>query len=425
MALSLRVFGLLTLASLTAATASAQTGTPIRVPTDGELGRYDLELAWSGNAVMDASRDLAVNIALDEESVYIQTRNGFVTALDAETGTRRWAQLFGRLDTPAFPVVTNQEMLLVVAGMQVYAVNKWNGHLLWKVTVPEQAGSPPTLDAERVYIATEQGSVYAFDLAKIYELHHAGKLPESGHLARLWRHRTSKSVEFPPVVVNYERIDDKVRQITDVVFASQTGILYSVGAGDHKLSFQMETTKPISAPMGKLNSRIFLATGSQHVYCIDVATRKFVWEFTSRSPIRTAPRIIGDRCYLNPTDGTLYCVDVNTGVELWREDDAVDFVGQSARYLFASDKLGNLMLLVPDLETHSTTIAARLPLRQFSIRGTNELTDRVYMCSPNGTVIAIRDRGSSFPLYYKNPEQRPIEPLLSVSAPEPAADATP
>lgn len=418
MSMRLRMWALVAVSTLGfALPAAAQDLTSLRLPTERDLGRYGLEMAWSANAVINSSRDEVQYVVVDEESIFIQTRAGFITALDAETGDRRWSGLLGRLDTPTFPVAANSDTLLVAAGIRLFAVSKWNGDLLWEIVLPEQAGSTPAVDERRVYLTTSAGSVYAYDLARIYELYHAGSLPESLFRAQLWRHRTSKAVAFSPVVVVWEDIEISSQPIIDVIFASRTGVLYGVAAGDHKLTFQMETSEPISAPLGKLENKVFLVSQNQHVYCIDVPSRSLDWEFVSRAPIRAAPRIIDRRCYLTPTDGTLYCVNADTGGELWRTDEAREFLGKTANYVFASDSLGNIMLLQPNEAEGTAVVTGRLPLKQFSIRGNNELTNRIYMSTPTGVVVALREKGSGFPLYYKNPADRPIEPLVSEPAP--------
>lgn len=404
-----------------------------QLPSNRMLNVHGLELAWTANAAINSSRDRVETLVVDEETVFVQTRNGFITAIDAETGERRWSQLPARIDTPTFPVTTNADTVVVVAGMELIAFNKWNGGQLWRLPLQEQPSNSPTLDGERIYIPGSHGSVYAYDMPKIQQLYDEGKLPEWEKTAIVWRHNTSGAIKNAPVVISWDDNSVTTGNVTEVVFASDTGIMYAVGADNHKLGLQFETHEPASTALGWLGTYVYLATEDQHVYCVDVRNLAFVWEFAARSPVRTPPRVVQGRLYLSPMGGTLYCIEARSGRELWKEEQARKFVAQIGTRVIANDNLGNLLIIEPGeisddiLSTFSDVkITGRLPLRQFPIRGHNELTDRIFLCSESGTVIGIRPQGSAFPRYFKHPNSRPIEPLLAAptpEAPEPAPDA--
>jgi len=56
------------------------------LPTSRQLARFGLERAWWSQATMNVYRDKVAHLALDEESIYVQSTGGAVTAFDAETG---------------------------------------------------------------------------------------------------------------------------------------------------------------------------------------------------------------------------------------------------------------------------------------------------------------------------------------------------
>jgi hypothetical protein len=51
-----------------------------------------------------------------------------------------------------------------------------------------------------------------------------------------------------------------------------------------------------------------------------------------------------------------------------------------------------------------------LPLRDFTVRYGNELTDRIYLATSRGLVICLRENGQEFPIYHRYPERQPILP---------------
>ncbi|MBD3672874.1 MAG: PQQ-binding-like beta-propeller repeat protein [Planctomycetaceae bacterium] len=400
----------LAVAGLFSVTAHAQQA----LPSARLLDRYGLEVLWSSQAVMHQNRDHVMNVEIDEESVYVQSQNGFVSAFDSQSGNRRWAQLVGRINSPQLPLTSNSDTVLVTSGVKLYAIDKWQGGELWRLSLQEQAGARPTADEERIYVATQHGSVFAYDLSKIYELYHSGRLPKWSKQTELWRHRTSRPIHTPPI-----RYDDQL------TFASQTNIIYSVRPKTDRLVFQMTTSSHVTAPMVQYGEYLFMCNDSQHVYCLDKALGTTVWDFISRSKVTQKPRFVNNRCYVSPVAGSLYCIDVNTGVEYWEAQESVKFVAVTDSYVAAEDELGNLLLLSPNSTETDVELTARLPFKGFKYKVSNDLTDRIYMVSDFGQVICLREKSNSFPKFFRNPDRRPIEPLFTdenAAAAEPTDD---
>jgi outer membrane protein assembly factor BamB len=408
-----RILSLMAVALVcSAGSAIAQVGNQYSIPSRKLLDRYNLEQLWMSHAVINASRDRITNLVLDEETVYVQTENGFITALDSRTGAQRWAQLLARIDTPQFPLISNSNTVLVNAGMSMFAVDKWSGSELWNVNLPEQVSTSPTMDEERAFLATGSGSVYAFDLAKVHELYSQNRLPAWGFQARLWRHKTSKAIRFSPL--SYDG------QIT---FASETKTIYSVNAADDSLVYQMETPQTVTAPMVRSGDKLFVATGDQRLYCLNAQRGTTIWIFIARAEIPDAPSLINHRCYVSPNDGSLHCVNMDTGVELWEQHGAKHVLAVTQDYVISEDNLGNVLLLSPNEAENEVRIVAKIPMRDFSIRTENELTDRVYLATPSGLVICLKEKGISFPKFFKNPDKRPLEPIFIDDKPETAAES--
>jgi len=366
------------------------------------LNRYGLELMWSSRAVINPTRDLVEHVELDEESVYVQTRNGFVTGFDSQSGIRRWAQLVGQIDTPQLPLISNSDTVLVTSGVQLFALDKWTGSELWQIAIPEAAGTSPAIDEELVFIASQHGSVFAFDLRKVYELYHQNRLPQWSHLTQVWRHKTSLPIEFRPVLY-----DDQL------TFVSQTGILYSVLAKNNQLVFQQQTDVQISAPMVQSGPYLYVATDDNHLYCLDKERGTMQWHFITRDVVRDAPVIINNRLYLTTNDAAMYCVNATTGTELWVANDVKKFLAKTDSYVVCENSLRNVTLLTPNESETEVSKIATLPFRTFKFKTQNSLTDRIYMASPDGLVLCLKERGDSFPKFFKHPERRPIEPVFA------------
>ena len=58
-------------------------------------------------------------------------------------------------------------------------------------------------------------------------------------------------------------------------------------------------------------------------------------------------------------------------------------------------------------------------MRLFSVRVANDRTDRIFMSTESGLVIALRKRGETIPIYHKFPDRLPILPEVTPEEPTP------
>ena len=388
--------------------AFAQRSLAVEVPTARQLARFGLERAWASQATIEIGRDVVRHVVLDEDSLYVQSSGGTVTAFDNETGRKRWALQLGSKDEPSYAVTSNEEMVLVIAGIHMYAIEKFGGDLLWTLQMNKQPSTSPVMDGDQVYFGSLDGSVHAYDLKKIHELHDQDRLPQWTNVAYNWRYKSAKEVTSPPVVGGGL-----------VHFASRDNSLYAITAGTRKLQWQFETHRPISANLGESNGVLFLASEDFNVFCIDKITGSIRWQFIAVLPLRVQPRVINEDVYVFPHRGGMHCLSRVSGRRKYWRPNLVDFVGATRRLLFASDSVNNLVVMS---RLDGATIGA-LPFRGFTHRLGNELTDRMYIATQSGLVVCIREIGQEFPTYHAYPDRQPILPEFAPEEPEdPAAD---
>jgi hypothetical protein len=115
------------------------------------------------------------------------------------------------------------------------------------------------------------------------------------------------------------------------------------------------------------------------------------------------------------------CIDRQLGDERWLNPDAERFLAASARFVYTTDRFGELLIL-DQLRGRSL---ARLPMREYNVPVTNELTDRIYVASHDGQIACLRQREQTAPLTMKSdPWQRKAEPMPDQPA-EPAPAVPP
>lgn len=390
--------------SCPAVAQSSSANVTTELPTARTLNRFGLERAWWSQATLNPKRDKVKYMVLDEENVYLQGTSGGVTAFDADSGKRIWSVQLGNRDDPIFPGVSNEKHFLTVNAMTLYCIERFSGKVVWELTLPVMPSVGPSVDEEHIYIGALDGSIYSFDLRKIEELHNQNRLPTWSYLAVRWRYRTSK--EITTTAYSTGRL---------VNFASRDGSLYAVGARERDLTWQFETSAPITAPLATTDDSLILASEDYFVYCLNRENGLVRWEFASGFPIRKGPVVIAEDLYIMPDRGGMFNLNVNTGYEKWERPGVTDFLGASKSRIFASDVTGNIVLL----QRSTGRPLGTLPLRPFSIRLQNDRTDRLFLATPSGLVMCLREQGSEFALYHKYPERAPIVPEVEPDEPTP------
>lgn len=397
----------LALLAVASSSASAQGKT---LPTARMLAGYGLERAWWSQAMLDIRQDHVRHMVLDEQSLYVQSSGGIITAFDSETGQKRWAVQLGRHNLPSQPCVSNDDMVMAIVGTTLYALDKIDGELVWKLALPNSATTSPSVDSRRLYYGTLDGSVYAYDLKKIEELHNENLLPQWTSTALLWRYKAAGEITSQNVSNNMT-----------LLFASLDNSLYSLTASNRKLQWQFETDQPVSAPLGHSPGFVYLASEDFNVFCIKENTGSVRWQFVAGLPIRKEVRVVGDNVYVFPHRGGVYCLSRISGERRWWRPHMVDFVGSTRNLLFLSDNLGQIAVLSP----RDGAQIGSLPLKDFPVRYGNELTDRLYIATKTGLVVCIREQNKEFPSYHMYPERQPILPEFASDDEAAISDGTP
>ena len=111
----------------------------------------------------------------------------------------------------------------------------------------------------------------------------------------------------------------------------------------------------------------------------------------------------------------MFNLALRTGDEKWERPGITDVLGASRSRLFCSDVLGNIVLL----QRSTGRPLGTLPLRSFSVRLQNDRTDRLFLATPSGLVMCLREQGSEFAHYHKYPERAPIVPDVEPDEPTP------
>lgn len=391
----------LTIAALIAPAAFAQNAREVSLPSERTLNQFGLELAWWNHAAINRSLDRVQHFTADEDVTFVQSRRGTVTVFENGTGKKLWTRQLGRSGDVNFPAMSDSEIAIIAAGSNVYGIHKFSGLTAWNIPIPGAPSTSPVSDSKQMYVGTVDGAVYAFDTKKLMEYEKEGLLPRWANMTQQWVYQTGSEVSAPPVTTGVV-----------VNVASNDGQLYGLSAGDRQLRFQFETDAPIAASIAQAGNYLFLASEDFNVYCINADNGVIRWEFVTGQPIRKQAQVVGNQVYLMPVGGGMYCVSESDGEELWLNTKADDFLAATNSLVYASDRLGNLLILDRD---NGATLGM-IPLCNYDVHLANDRTDRILLATSTGLVICLREIGRPFPLYHKHPDRQPVLPEVTPEA---------
>jgi outer membrane protein assembly factor BamB len=195
----------------------------------------------------------------------------------------------------------------------------------WSFHTGGAVRSSPAVAGGRVYFGSNDGYLYALDLA-------------SG--AQKWRFQTGSRVAASPAVSGGA-----------VMFGSYDGKFYSLDAATGALKWKFATkgerrfaapgihgfepraeTMPdpfdfyLSSPV-VWRGKVYFGSGDGHVYALDMATGAPTWSFATGDVVHASPAIADETLYVGSWDSYFYALDANTGALQWRfktgEDPAI------------------------------------------------------------------------------------------------------
>ena len=154
------VFALL-LAMTGALSAQTSTHNVPRPPDKSVLDRLNLRSEWALQVPLEGKRDAVTLIQSLDDQLFVQTRTGMLSALDAATGRLQWTVHLGDGHfTNTYPVAANSRLVFAVSVTKLYALYRYTGLVEFQMdlaTTPT-AGLSATDDLLFAVLATRPGT---------------------------------------------------------------------------------------------------------------------------------------------------------------------------------------------------------------------------------------------------------------------------
>lgn len=287
--------------------------------SDGYVYAIDAQsgtLRWRFNA----GSAVTSSPALDERSLIFESHDGVVHAIDRITGTPRWSVRTGKeLPLPwghesgdfwsASPTLALGRVYIGSGDGYLYALDAATGKQIWKTPTGGRIRSAPAVTDDTAYIGSFDGNLYAFNAR-------TGALrwkfaTEGAHLRSGDFGYDRRSIESSPAVHGSE-----------VFFGSKDGALYAVDARTGTLRWRKPANVYwyLSAPAVDRDLVFSGNSDGRFVQAVDAATGRTAWQFNTGINVFASPTVANGLVYAGAWDGKLYALDEASGRRLWAFD---------------------------------------------------------------------------------------------------------
>jgi len=413
----------------------------------GEAARFGLTRAWFQQAEVDSSHGKAQTLMLDEGVLFVQTDQGKIDAINANTGERLWVTQVGEPGRITTQPAISHKYVATVNGSTVFVLNRVTGKVLWSASLPGAPGAGPCLSQQRVFIPLVNGRVIGYRLtpavdltadlkkqaetsdaktgdAKTGDVKAAVKTDPRESL-RLQQDKTPPiSCISPgralttPVVLRETPGWEVVAWSTDKGFlclakvdrnsGKTFDLLYSIRT-DKPIICSPAYVPPVERDLSTAGGLIFAGSQDGYVYAIQENGGDVAWRFPTGSPILESPVALGPFVFVTSEGGGLYCLNAKDGTERWAGPAAnvTRFLAASRGRVYAVDATGQVQVL----DARRGTPLATIPLESSPLKLTNVESDRLYVASPNGLVQCLHE--SELPQPLSRRFDAPIDPDLA------------
>lgn len=274
--------------------------------------------------------------------LYIASANGYLYALQQDTGTLVWKVFLKNLLTDSTPTLEGQVLFVATKSTSLEALNALTGHVYWTFETGEKIQAPPLATEGRVLV-TSRTTLWTLDAA-------------TGHL--LWKFQVGQA-SWPSIgspAVDSETVyiglgsstkvwaldlasghirwsfDTKDRimsaalvQANTVYIATWHGAIFALNSATGQQFWNyllnanqgQQPVEGIGGSMALANGRLFVGDYRGILSCLDATSGKLKWRFPTGAQILATPVISGNLVYIGSGDGYFYALNRETGRPAW------------------------------------------------------------------------------------------------------------
>jgi outer membrane protein assembly factor BamB len=283
------------------------------------------------------------------------TSPGALIAFDATTGVEQWRHTMAATEAYS-PVVANGSVYVNSMDGSISALDGRTGAVRWRTPLGnfDGFGSPasPAVADGIVYTANNDGVLYALNA-------------DSGDVK--WVAPTKGNLLQTPVISDGVVYAAASLVSEDERASQQQGWLAAFNASDGKALWTRDIGSQPYSSVAVANGHVFLAAGVDRPSFVayDAATGNIAWTLSDAGNAAFSPSVAGDTIYTGSNaNNRLYALDATTGQERWAVELSGSVVGPPAvidGMVIASTRDGRLYAIGGSAVALGTPIATPIP----------------------------------------------------------------
>ncbi len=372
----------------------------VAVPSRAALARLGLERQWTTVAPV-AGTEHVLRISRGQDYLFVQTNEGWIHAYHVETGQPAWSASIGEQTPWALPVSQNSYAVFATASNVLTALDRHTGRVIWRHPLGTSPSSGTTADDDHVVVGLGTGMIQNLDLRE----EEADEPPKLRTTPKpTWNFATGGPVRTRPL------FGDRM-----ICFGSSDGRAYVHMKNQATILFHVVTGGPIAAELASHGTRGLLVPSADfNLYSVDVLTAKMQWIFSSGAPISQGPIVAQQDIYVINDKGALSVLDPETGKARWTtRTHNGKFLGVSPARVYLLSEDGDMIVVAREtgqtlMDPAATFGRAGLNLRDFTLSFPERFDDRLFLASPSGILLCLREIGATTPNLLYDPEAKPF-----------------
>ncbi|MWV38680.1 PQQ-binding-like beta-propeller repeat protein [Natrialba sp. INN-245] len=258
---------------------------------DGDGPVDDVEVRWR----LEGDGRFVSSPAVVDGTVYAGCRDGYLYAVDSQTGSTEWAVELNMRATPS-PTVIDGIVYASSHGVpdKMHALEADSGEQLWEEELDNSTHSPAPYGSE------------------IYTYH-------SGRLIGLDRDSGSSSVLFE----GYRQTPDAPAIKDGVLFGGgrRSIVAHDLTRDEIKWEFENKNGEYMSTGSPAVQGEsLYVGAGDGKLYSINADDGVEEWSFETEGPLSFGPAVSENTVFISGFDGHLYAINTETGQKRWYID---------------------------------------------------------------------------------------------------------
>jgi outer membrane protein assembly factor BamB len=349
------------------------------------LNEAGLVKFWQLRLALEKGQEIADAYLVDDQ-IYLATRDGYIYAIHAHTGTNRWKK---RVITAGYQIrrpCHAGDRTIFVTPPAITQYDRYTGQPIRRMETRFPTGSAAISDGMYLYVGGIDQQIYAFALDQDFER---------------WKARAGGQILSRPALLGKH-----------LYFAGDDGSVYACVAEDKRFYWRTRTTGSITADLAVDDNGVYVATRDNALYSLAPQDGGRRWRTRFSGPLYeppvVTPEVVFQYC---PEDGVAAINAGTVGVE-----KRVRWVLPRGRQLLTLDEhLAYVLsrdesILIAKLDDGK--IVHTVPAPGFTMPMPSPSDRALYIASKDGRLFCARQRGAP-PLQAEDVRaamQRPGEP---------------